>query len=230
VNRMVRRAGSSGDLEVGAKVRAIRQAKHWTLKELAAQSGFDPPNLSKLENGQLGFSADSIRRLASALGVSVADLFSSGAYSPVSWIPFRAEPKRPALPTLRNVSEHTFALEVSDDALAPLICSRDIVICEPALPLNMGRTVVARHGKNLIVRKVRMLKAAIFSGPVKKNDEGGESEEWTLEEDALFEIYADSTLVPPMKAMEAKVVAGSSCHILGPVVERITNMYSGPTL
>lgn len=224
---MAPKRGGSGDQEVGAKIRALRRAKHWTLKELAEKSGFDPPNLSKLETGRIGFSAESIRGIARALEVGVGDLFTSPSHRPVFWVSFLAQPERPPLPTIRNVSRLAFALEVSDDALAPLVQSRDIVIVEPKLPLNMGRAVVAECEGRFVVRKVRSLKRAKFSEPVKKHNKEGEYEEWTMEEDAVFEIYTDNASVPPM---EAKVVPGSSCQILGPVVQRITDMYSYPTL
>lgn len=218
---MMRKKAASGDPEVGARIRAIRQAKRWTLKELAGRSGFDQPNLSKVEHGQTGFSAESIRRIARALEVTVGDLFSSGAHGPVFWVPFMGEPERPMLATSRQVSDAAFALEVAEDALTPLIHRGDIVVCEPKLSWSMGRPVIARYGEELIVRKVRTLVPAKLSKTrIKPN---GQGKEWDIIGDPLYELYTDNNLVPRVKAK-----AGTACYILGPVVQRISDVLRIP--
>ena len=217
------RKGGSGDPEVGARIRAIRKAKNLTLRDLASKAELDQPNLSKLENGQVGFSAESIKRIARALDVPVSDLFRSESSGPVFWVPFRNDPERPMFPSGHQVSGQAFALEVSDDALAPLIQRGDIVICD-SIPFSEGRAVVAKHGDDLVVRKVRTLVPAKWAEPQIKHDEHGEHEEvWMLQQEAVWELYTDNDKVPRIE-----VTHDSECRIMGPVVQRITQMLRIP--
>lgn len=213
----------SGDPEVGARIRAIRKAKSWSLNRLASEAGLDQPNLSKLENGHVGFSADSIRRIARALDVPVSDLFRSGSPGPVCWVPFRNQPERPLFPSGLPVSRQAFALEVSDNALAPLIQIGDFIICD-GTPWSDGRAVVAEHGKGLIVRKVRTLVPAKYAEPqIRLDQNGGDEQVWELQQDSVWELYADSDLLPRIE-----VSRDSECQIIGTVVQRITRMLQIP--
>lgn len=64
---------SSSDF--GGRVRALRHERGLTLRELAGRSTLAASTLSKVENGQLSLSYDSILLLASGLGVDVDKLF-----------------------------------------------------------------------------------------------------------------------------------------------------------
>lgn len=220
---MGRRKGAGLDPEVGARIREIRQSKGLTLKHLAERAGFDQPNLSKLETGLIGFSAESIRRIARALDVPVADLFSPGTRGPAFWVPFRDDPSRPMLAIHRHISDEAFALEVSEDVLAPVIQRGDIVVCERALPASMGRIVVAQHGDNMIVRRVRRTRESVFSKKIIKDKNGPRFEKFKLEQEPIYELYVDNNLVPPIQAQR-----DTACFLLGPVVERITDMLAMP--
>jgi len=220
---MVTTKKGRGDAEVGARIRAIRKAKQLTLKQLALESLLDHPNLSKLETGQVGFSAESIKRIARALGVPVSELFRSESEGPVFWVPFKNEPGRPMFPSGHQVSDRAFALEVSDGALAPLIQAGDIVICDP-IPWSEGRAVVAEHGDELIVRKVRARVPVEWAKPQAGVDEQGDDVEiWEMRQDSVWELYADNDWVPRIE-----VTRDSACRIIGPVVQRITQMLRVP--
>ena len=214
----------NGDPEVGARIRAIRKSKHWTLKDLASKSNFDQPNLSKLEHGQVGFSIESLKRIAKALDVPISELFRSEFPGPVFWVPFINDPERPMFPSGHTVSGAPFALEVSDEALAPLIHRGDIVICTP-IPWSEGRAVVAKHGNDFFVRKVRTLVPAKWADPQIQHNADGEPEEvWVLKQDAVYELYADNDMFPPIRVPHGD----SEYRILGPVVQRITQMLRIP--
>ncbi len=57
------------------EVRRLRQAREWNQTELAYHAGLAPSVISQIENGKRDPSARTLRKLAEALGVDVADLF-----------------------------------------------------------------------------------------------------------------------------------------------------------
>lgn len=57
------------------EVRQLRLARGWNQTELAFHAGLAPSVISQIENGKRDPSAGTLRKLASALGVEVADLF-----------------------------------------------------------------------------------------------------------------------------------------------------------
>jgi ribosome-binding protein aMBF1 (putative translation factor) len=63
------------DRHLGATIRALRQKNRLTIGEVAAQAALSAGMLSKIENGQASTSLDSLQRIATALGVTIAELF-----------------------------------------------------------------------------------------------------------------------------------------------------------
>ncbi|MBE8208151.1 helix-turn-helix transcriptional regulator, partial [Leptospira borgpetersenii serovar Ballum] len=68
-------------MKIGDKIRQIRKANKMTLSELALRVDSDVGNLSRLERGMQGYSDTLIQKIAEALGVPVAELFSSNEAS-----------------------------------------------------------------------------------------------------------------------------------------------------
>lgn len=65
---------------VGERVRALREAAGVTQVDLAARVGLAPWSLCNMEKGRRRALADEIERIATALGVSIADFYAgSGA-------------------------------------------------------------------------------------------------------------------------------------------------------
>ncbi|MEV0526654.1 helix-turn-helix transcriptional regulator [Streptomyces sp. NPDC050439] len=62
-------------LALGARIRAVRQEARMTQETVALNAGLDRPSLVKIEAGKQSPSADTLFRIAEALGVSVRDLF-----------------------------------------------------------------------------------------------------------------------------------------------------------
>ena len=56
---------------VGSLLRGEREARGWTLGDLAARSGIAAPNLSRLERGLADVRLSTLRRAANALGVDI---------------------------------------------------------------------------------------------------------------------------------------------------------------
>src|SRR5437764_5316409 len=67
-------------IELGERLRAIRQVRRKTLKEIAGAAGISESFLSQLERGRTNATIATLQRLATALGIDVSDLF--GAQSP----------------------------------------------------------------------------------------------------------------------------------------------------
>ena len=65
----------AAEVDVGERLRAIRALRRCTLKTVAERSGLSESFLSQVERGRSNASIASLRRIADALGVSVADLF-----------------------------------------------------------------------------------------------------------------------------------------------------------
>jgi transcriptional regulator with XRE-family HTH domain/Zn-dependent peptidase ImmA (M78 family) len=56
-------------IEVGTRIRAIREQKKLTLKELAIRTGLDVGQLSRIESNKVGARESTFRRIAAGLGV-----------------------------------------------------------------------------------------------------------------------------------------------------------------
>src|SRR5215831_8260793 len=65
----------STEVDVGERLRDIRRLRRATLKTIADRAGVSESFLSQVERGRASASIASLRRIATALGVSVADLF-----------------------------------------------------------------------------------------------------------------------------------------------------------
>lgn len=65
------------EVDLGARIRALRVAQHATLRHLAVQAGVTESFLSQVERGVASPSIASVRRIARALGTSIAELFAA---------------------------------------------------------------------------------------------------------------------------------------------------------
>ena len=63
------------EIDVGERLRTIRRSRRCTLRTVADRSGLSESFLSQVERGRSSASIASLRRIADALGVSIADLF-----------------------------------------------------------------------------------------------------------------------------------------------------------
>lgn len=86
----------SGDLVLGQRIRGFRELRQLTVRGLAAEVGTSPGFLSELERGKARASVGMLRRIAGALGLTVADLFAEN--ESVSPRILRRD-ERPMLPT-----------------------------------------------------------------------------------------------------------------------------------
>lgn len=61
--------------DVGSRLREARRGQHRTLREIAATAGVSESFLSQVERAKVSASLATLRRIAVALGVTIADLF-----------------------------------------------------------------------------------------------------------------------------------------------------------
>src|SRR5918911_573329 len=66
---------ATAEVDVGEGLRALRRFRRCTLRTIAERSGLSESFLSQVERGRSSASIASLRRIADALGVSIADLF-----------------------------------------------------------------------------------------------------------------------------------------------------------
>lgn len=66
-------------VDLGARVRELRNAQGWTLEQAAQEAGLARSTLSKIENGQMSPTYSALRKLASGLSISVPQLFTPAA-------------------------------------------------------------------------------------------------------------------------------------------------------
>ena len=65
------------EVDLGARIRALRLARGLTLRRLAADAGVTESFLSQVERGVASPSIASVQRIARALGQSIAELFAA---------------------------------------------------------------------------------------------------------------------------------------------------------
>jgi transcriptional regulator with XRE-family HTH domain len=66
-------------VDLGARVRELRNGRKWTLEQAAKQAGLARSTLSKIENGQMSPTYDALKKLAVGLEISVPQLFTPPA-------------------------------------------------------------------------------------------------------------------------------------------------------
>ena len=90
------------DLDLGPRLRALRRSNRLTLRQLADRAAITESFLSQVERGVASPSIATVQRIAHALGLSIAELFTE---RPTSSLVRRAERNRISYPGLRAVDE-----------------------------------------------------------------------------------------------------------------------------
>jgi transcriptional regulator with XRE-family HTH domain len=91
------------ELQLGPRIRALRQARNVTLRELAERAGVTESFLSQVEREVTSPSIASVQRIARALDLAIAQLFTEE--SPHGRVVRHAERRRINYPGLRAVDE-----------------------------------------------------------------------------------------------------------------------------
>ena len=96
-------SATAPELQLGPRIRALRQARNITLRELAARAGVTESFLSQVEREVTSPSIASVQRIAQALDLAIAELFIESV--PSGRVVRRSERRRIAYPGLGAVDE-----------------------------------------------------------------------------------------------------------------------------
>jgi transcriptional regulator with XRE-family HTH domain len=91
------------ELQLGPRIRSLRQARNVTLRELAQRAGVTESFLSQVEREVTSPSIASVQRIARGLDLAIAELFTEEA--PHGRVVRRGERRRIAYPGLRAIDE-----------------------------------------------------------------------------------------------------------------------------
>ena len=69
-------------MNIGHRIRRLRKARKLTLEELARTTALSQPFLSQIERDIKNPSVETLSRICDALGVTLAEFFSSGTLQP----------------------------------------------------------------------------------------------------------------------------------------------------
>ena len=94
---------SPPELQLGPRIRALRQARNVTLRELAGRAGVTESFLSQVEREVTSPSIASVQRIARALDLAIAELFTEEATH--GRVVRRSERRRIVYPGLQAVDE-----------------------------------------------------------------------------------------------------------------------------
>lgn len=161
-------------MKIGTRIREIRKSKGMTILELATAIGSDVGNISRLETNKQGYSENTLVKIASALGVTVADLFTEDPVKPDEIEYVGAMPSGTVKVigeavlgvdgAVDMMEEHNgwlkiysddkdaYGLKVKGDSMWPRIQSGEYVVVEPNTSVRSGDEVFVRtvDGHNMI--------------------------------------------------------------------------------
>ena len=134
---------------LGKNIRYLRSEKDWTQVELAKAAGLTSGTISKLESGDVGFSKESLAKIAAALKVPLEALVSAdieGTKGAVRRVP-NLENSKEYVPSPIYVSEASVYVVVMDGAMEPQFAKGDRVLADPSVIYEAGSLVVAKTNK-----------------------------------------------------------------------------------
>jgi transcriptional regulator with XRE-family HTH domain len=100
---LTREAPVVTELQLGTRIRALRQARRLTLRDVAERAGVTESFLSQVERDVTSPSIATVHRIARALGLSIAQLFAEDGHT--GRVVRREARRRVSYPGLRSVDE-----------------------------------------------------------------------------------------------------------------------------
>jgi transcriptional regulator with XRE-family HTH domain len=64
-------------MDIGNKIKKVREAKGFSQRQIAKELGMDPSQYSKIENGKTDPTTSTLEKIAKALNIEISDLFAS---------------------------------------------------------------------------------------------------------------------------------------------------------
>ncbi|HEJ9488074.1 S24 family peptidase [Proteus vulgaris] len=161
-------------MKIGTRIRELRKKKGLTILQLATAINSDVGNISRLERNIQGYTENTLVKIAEALGVSVADLFTENSPEPdeikfIGKVPsgmvqVRGEAFLGVDGAVDMIEAHNgwlkiysddvdaYGLKVKGDSMWPRIQSGEFVVVEPNTNVRSGDEVFVRtvEGHNMI--------------------------------------------------------------------------------
>ncbi|WP_202300731.1 XRE family transcriptional regulator [Dryocola clanedunensis] len=154
-------------MNIGKRIRDLRQARNMTITDLAAAIGSDAGNISRLETGkQKSFTEASLAKIAQALAVPVYDLFAQAE-------PGFAVQKHSEADSAEMEAEEGYRvdiLDVSASAGEGYVNSSDIVETIHAIVYNSEHALALFGGRPESAIKVINVRGDSMSGTLEPGD------------------------------------------------------------
>lgn len=146
------------DMKIGTRIRQLRKAKKMTILELATSVGSDVGNISRLETGKQGYTESTLIKIAEALGVKVADLFSDDMPTDIE-------------PVNRPISSHRVdVLDIQASAGPGTYLTHDFVEKVRAIEYTSEEAKALFNGRSLDSVKVISANGDSMSGTIEAGD------------------------------------------------------------
>ncbi|WP_049246397.1 XRE family transcriptional regulator [Morganella morganii] len=164
-------------MKIGQRIRELRKLRGMTILQLATAIDSDVGNISRLERGIQGYTENTLIKIASALGVTVAELFSADTLPPknddeIEFVGFVPDGMVKVIGEaflgvdgavdmieahegwvqIYSDDKDAYALKVKGDSMWPRIQSGEYVVIEPNTTVRSGDEVFVRthEGHNMI--------------------------------------------------------------------------------
>ncbi|EMO5888301.1 helix-turn-helix transcriptional regulator [Proteus terrae subsp. cibarius] len=208
-------------MKIGTRIRELRKKKGLTILQLATAINSDVGNISRLERNIQGYTENTLVKIAEALGVSVADLFTENSPEPdeikfIGKVPsgmvkVRGEAFLGVDGAVDMIESHNgwlkiysddidaYGLKVKGDSMWPRIQSGEYVVVEPNTTVRSGDEVFVRtiEGHNMI---------KIFSktrdGDYQFTSINNSHKPITLSPDQIESMHYVSAIVKPIKYID----------------------------
>jgi transcriptional regulator with XRE-family HTH domain len=133
LSTFVRSEGQSTEMQVGTKIREIRNDRKLSLRIMAERSGLNINTLSMIEKGKTSPSVGTLQRIAKVLDVPIVSLFDSGQLSKP--IIFTGHDQRPEATCCEAIVQN-LAKGLKDSTIEPFVISMQENVT------SGGRTIV----------------------------------------------------------------------------------------
>lgn len=110
-------------MHIGKRIRELRKAKDVTLIELAEKTGVAQATLSRIETGVMTGTVDSHKRIADALGITVAELYQELDDRKEKTALQRGEPLKAELRPSQKIQVELLTQDVLRKKMTPLLVS-----------------------------------------------------------------------------------------------------------
>ena len=224
-------------MKIGTRIRDLRKKKGLTILQLATAVNSDVGNISRLERNIQGYTENTLVKIAEALGVSVADLFTEKVPEPdkiefIGRVPsglvqVRGEAFLGVDGAVDMIEEHNgwlkiysddkdaYGLKVKGDSMWPRIQSGEFVVVEPNTRVRSGDEVFARtvEGHNMIkvFNKTR-------SGDYQFTSINNSHKPITLSPEQVDTMHYVSAIVKPTKYID-KCESETKLSLVPPLIE-----------